>query len=55
VLAARQADGHWVFELEADATAIDAVDGFNYSRGRPVHITLYRVTPPHQETSPPQE
>jgi len=42
-------------ELEADATAIDTVDGFNYSRGRPVHITLYRVTPPHQETSPPQE
>jgi len=42
-------------ELEADATPIDAIDGFNYSRGRPVHITLYRVTPPHQENSPPQE
>ena len=42
-------------ELEADATAIDSLSGFNYSRGRPVHITLYRVTPPHQETSPPPE
>jgi 4-amino-4-deoxy-L-arabinose transferase-like glycosyltransferase len=42
-------------ELEVDATPIDAMDGFNYSRGRPVHITLYRVTPPHQVTTPPQE
>ena len=42
-------------ELEADATPIDSMSGFNYSRGRPVHITLYRLTPPHQETSPPQE
>jgi 4-amino-4-deoxy-L-arabinose transferase-like glycosyltransferase len=42
-------------ELEADATTIDSLSGFNYSRGRPVHITLYRVTPPHEVTSPPQE
>jgi 4-amino-4-deoxy-L-arabinose transferase-like glycosyltransferase len=42
-------------ELEADATPIDSLSGFNYSRGRPVHITLYRVTPPHEVTSPPQE
>ncbi|HEX4293463.1 MAG TPA: hypothetical protein VHZ29_04965 [Rhizomicrobium sp.] len=42
-------------ELEADATPIDALSGFNYSRGRPVHITLFRVTPPHEITSPPQE
>jgi len=42
-------------ELEADATQIDALSGFNYSRGRPVHITLFRVTPPHEITSPPQE
>ncbi len=42
-------------ELEADATPIDSMSGFNYSRGRAVHITLYRVTPPHQETSPPPE
>jgi len=42
-------------ELEADATKIDELSGFNYSRGRPVHITLFRVTPPHEITSPPQE
>jgi 4-amino-4-deoxy-L-arabinose transferase-like glycosyltransferase len=42
-------------ELEADATQVDALSGFNYSRGRPVHITLFRVTPPHEITSPPQE
>lgn len=42
-------------EDEADAVAIDAVSGFNYSRGRPVHITLYRVTPPHEVTMPPEE
>ncbi|HTT98544.1 MAG TPA: glycosyltransferase family 39 protein [Rhizomicrobium sp.] len=42
-------------ELEADAIPIDSIEGFNYSRGRPVHITLYRVTPPRQETSPPPE
>lgn len=42
-------------EDEADATAIDALSGFNYSRGRPVHITLYRVTPPHEVTTPPEE
>jgi hypothetical protein len=42
-------------EAEADATAIDALSGFNYSRGRPVHITLYRVTPPHEITTPPEE
>jgi 4-amino-4-deoxy-L-arabinose transferase-like glycosyltransferase len=42
-------------EDEADATAIDALSGFNYSRGRPVHITLYRVTPPHEVTMPPEE
>lgn len=40
---------------EADATVIDALSGFNYSRGRPVHITLYRVTPPHEVTTPPEE
>jgi 4-amino-4-deoxy-L-arabinose transferase-like glycosyltransferase len=42
-------------ELEADAVPLDGVSGFNYSRGRPVHITLYRVTPPHEITTPPQE
>ena len=42
-------------ELEGDAVPLDGVSGFNYSRGRPVHITLYRVTPPHEITTPPPE
>ncbi len=42
-------------EAEASATAIDAMSGYNYSRGRRVHITLYRVTPPHEVTTPPSE
>jgi 4-amino-4-deoxy-L-arabinose transferase-like glycosyltransferase len=42
-------------EDEADAVAIDSLSGFNYSRGRPVHITVYRVTPPHEITMPPEE
>ena len=31
-------------ELQADASAVSDLSGFNYSRGRKVHITLYRVT-----------
>ncbi len=42
-------------ELEADAVPIDQLSGFNYSHNRPVHITLYRVTPPREITAPPQE
>ena len=42
-------------ELDGSATVVDGLSGFNYSRGRPVHITLYRVTPPHEITSPPEE
>ncbi len=42
-------------ELDAEAAPLDALSGFNYSQGRPVHITLYRVTPPHQITTPPPE
>jgi 4-amino-4-deoxy-L-arabinose transferase-like glycosyltransferase len=34
-------------EREADATALATLDGFNYSRGKPVHITLYRVARVH--------
>lgn len=30
-------------ELEADAREVGHVDGFNYSRGKPVHIRIYRV------------
>jgi 4-amino-4-deoxy-L-arabinose transferase-like glycosyltransferase len=36
-----------IAELEGDAQPVDALDGFNYSRGQKVHITLYR-TQPHQ-------
>jgi 4-amino-4-deoxy-L-arabinose transferase-like glycosyltransferase len=42
-------------ELEADAQPIDGLYGYNYSRGRPVHITLYRVTAAREVTTPPQE
>ena len=42
-------------ELEADAARIDELSGFNYSRGRKVHITLYRVTAAHAITEPPAE
>jgi hypothetical protein len=30
-------------ELQADAKAVDEVSGFNYSRGRKVHVIVYRV------------
>ncbi len=30
-------------ELQADATSVNEVSGFNYSRGRKVHVTVYRV------------
>jgi len=42
-------------ELEADATEVGEVSGFNYSRGRRVHIRIYRVAPVHDEISPPSE
>ena len=42
-------------ELEATATRVDEVSGYNYSRGRPVHITIYRVTATHDITEPPAE
>lgn len=38
-----------------DAKEVDQFSGFNYSRGRKVHITVYRVTPAYQESSPPPE
>ena len=34
-----------IAELQADVQPVDALDGFNYSRGRKVHITLYRTQP----------
>ncbi len=38
-------------EREADATAVDELTGFNYSRGRKVHITVYRVDALHDVVS----
>jgi 4-amino-4-deoxy-L-arabinose transferase-like glycosyltransferase len=37
------------------AKPVDRLSGFNYSRGRIVRITVYRVTPAYQVTSPPLE
>ena len=34
-------------ELQADATAVGDLSGFNYSRGRKQHVTVYRVTQLH--------
>lgn len=31
-------------ELQADADKVGELTGFNYSRGRKMHVTLYRVT-----------
>jgi len=32
-------------ELQGNADTVDALSGFNYSRGRSAHVTLYRVAP----------
>ena len=42
-------------EIEADAVPLDGLSGFNYTRGRAVHITLYRLTQTHDVSSPPAE
>jgi 4-amino-4-deoxy-L-arabinose transferase-like glycosyltransferase len=42
-------------ELEADATELTSLDGYNYSRGRKVHIRIYRVTPVRDVPPPPAE
>ena len=39
-------------ELEDSATPLDDLSGFNYSRGRFVHVTLYRVAPLHPVSMP---
>ena len=41
-------------ELQADAAVMDEVSGFNYSRGKPAHVTVYRVTA-LQELPTPQK
>jgi 4-amino-4-deoxy-L-arabinose transferase-like glycosyltransferase len=35
-------------ELQADAAPVGDLRGFNYSRGRRQHVTLYRVAPLHE-------
>lgn len=42
-------------ELDADVTKLDEVSGYNYSKGKPVHIMIYRVTATHDITEPPGE
>jgi len=42
-------------ELETDAAPLGQLTGLNYTHGRTVHITLYRVTPTHDVTLPPAE
>ena len=39
-------------ELQGSADAVDDVSGFNYSRGKPTHVTLYRVAPLAPVTHP---
>lgn len=42
-------------ELVADADPVDELTGFDYSRGKKVHITLYRVTQIHAVIAPPDQ
>jgi 4-amino-4-deoxy-L-arabinose transferase-like glycosyltransferase len=39
-------------ELQATASPLDDLSGFNYSRGRSTHVTLYRVAPLQPVTHP---
>ncbi len=39
-------------ELQGNADPVDALSGFNYSRGRTVHVTLYRIAPLTPVTRP---
>lgn len=41
-----------IAELEGDSQPVDALDGFNYSRGQKVHITLFRTAPQDAGTRP---
>lgn len=42
-------------ELEVEAKEVGALDGFNYSRGRKVHIRIYRVMALTETPPPPAE
>jgi hypothetical protein len=39
-------------ELQGSADALDSISGFNYSRGRVSHVTLYRIAPATPVTHP---
>ena len=41
-------------ELQSDAAPLDDVTGFNYSRGKTVHVTIYRVRKLVSQAPPPQ-
>lgn len=51
----RQAFLTHLAQLQTGAGKLDELAGYNYSRGRPVHVTIYRVTPSHVITEPPAE
>jgi len=42
-------------EIQGDAVPVDSLDGLNYSRGKKVHLTLYRMTATHDYGVPPAE
>ncbi|MGD0189302.1 MAG: glycosyltransferase family 39 protein [Rhizomicrobium sp.] len=42
-------------ELQATAVPVDQLTGYDYSRGRKEHLTLYRVSQVPQEINPPYE
>jgi len=42
-------------EVQGDAIPVDSLDGFNYSRGKKVHLTLYRMTATRDFGVPPAE
>lgn len=42
-------------EREVEAVELGAVDGLNYSNGRKVHITIWRVVPASETPAPPAE
>ena len=41
--------------LDTEAFAVEALDGYDYSNGRKMHITIYRVAAAPQPTTPPAE
>lgn len=42
-------------DLGSDAVEVGSLDGFNYSRGRKVHIRIWRVAPVTETPPPPAE